>query len=544
MNKKLAELLFPNITEDITDLEAKYPPRSLKEHAMVTRFAPSPTGFLHMGSLYAAFVSYIFATRSNGVFFLRIEDTDQKRQVENGIQGIVNDLTNFDIYPQEKEETGNYAPYIQSQRTSIYHTFAKYLVQIGYAYPCFLTEEELDTLRKEQTQKKVRPGVYGSYAKSRNLSYETIQSNIALGMPYVLRFRSSGNFEQQKKWKDCIKGEVTISENDLDIVLLKSDGIPTYHFAHVVDDYLMHTTHVIRGDEWLSSVPIHLQLYEALNRKPPKYAHLAPLMKKEENRIRKLSKRYDKECSLAYYEEKGYPKEAIKLYLATLINAEFENWWNKEKQILDFPFQLSKMSVGGPLFDIEKLENISRTWISYQSAESLYEQTLQYTKKYDQEFHTLLKKEKDLAIKALSIERYIKKPRKDIACYQDVRGEIWYLFDELYFDEMDLGYTFYEKKYDLSLLRDYLHKAYKVRQTEQEWMEDLKEFATQHNYATTTKDYKENPQNYKGHIGDLCELIRVVITRKTTSPNIYELLNLLTKEQIEKRIDFFEKHYS
>ena len=391
---ELAELIFPNIKHDREYYEKMYPERNLPEGAMVTRFGPSPTGFVHMGSLLVAFIDAIYAKQSQGKFFLRIEDTDQKRSVENGIEGIFNDLKAFDIIPDESPLAGGeYGPYIQSERNEIYQTYVKDLIVQGYAYPCFMKEEEIASIREEQEINKTKLGIYGHYAVDRDLDLEEVKSRIAAGEEYVLRLKSPGNANNTVELVDCIKGKMKFPEHDMDTVLLKKDGTPTYHFAHAIDDHLMHTTHVIRGDEWVSSVPLHIQLFQILGFKQPEYAHIAPVTKKEEGTIRKLSKRKDPEAKVSYYEEVGLPIEAVKLYLATILNSNFEEWYlnNTDKKIEDFTFTFDKMAIGGTLIDLDKLNNISKTYFSRKSGEEVYEETLKYTEKFDQEYNQLLK---------------------------------------------------------------------------------------------------------------------------------------------------------
>ena len=400
--KELAELLFPNIKHDRDYYEKMYPDRNLKEGAMVTRFGPSPTGFVHMGSLFGAFCDSVFAKQSGGVFYLRIEDTDQKRSVENGVEGIFNDLEAFNIKPDESSVVGgNYGPYIQSERTEIYQTYVKDLIVNGYAYPCFMTEEEISEIRQEQELSKIKIGIYGSYAVDRDLSLEEIKEKLNKKEEYVIRLKSPGNSKNEVEIIDCIKDKMKFPEHDMDTVLLKKDGTPTYHLAHVIDDHLMHTTHVIRGDEWVASLPLHIQLFQILGFKMPNYAHTAPITKKDEGGIRKLSKRKDAEAKVSYYEEVGIPIDAVKLYLATILNSNFEEWYlnNSDKSIDDFTFTFDKMAIGGTLFDLDKLNNISKTYFSRKSGEDVFEETLEYTKKFDVEYSKLLEENKEKMIK-------------------------------------------------------------------------------------------------------------------------------------------------
>ena len=540
---ELAELIFPNIKHDREYYEKMYPERDLPEGAMVTRFGPSPTGFVHMGSLLVAFIDAIYAKQSQGKFFLRIEDTDQKRSVENGIEGIFNDLKAFDIIPDESPLAGGeYGPYIQSERNEIYQTYVKDLIVQGYAYPCFMKEEEIAAIREEQEINKTKLGIYGHYAVDRDLDLEEVKSRIAAGEEYVIRLKSPGNANNTVELVDCIKGKMKFPEHDMDTVLLKKDGTPTYHFAHAIDDHLMHTTHVIRGDEWVSSVPLHIQLFQILGFKQPEYAHIAPVTKKEEGTIRKLSKRKDPEAKVSYYEEVGLPIEAVKLYLATILNSNFEEWYlnNTDKKIEDFTFTFDKMAIGGTLFDLDKLNNISKTYFSRKSGEEVYEETLKYTEKFDQEYNKLLKDNKEDMIKFLSIEKDGDRPRKDIAKYSDVKEEFSYAIDSL-FEKENFSKLESEKTYDVELVRNYVNTKLNLDVTNDEWFQTVKEYALENGYAASPKDYKKDPKAFKGHVGDLCEAIRVMVTGRTKSPDLFSIMKVLGKDRINERINSFEK---
>ena len=543
MNKELAELLFPNILVTPEELEEKYPVRELKEGAFVTRFGPSPTGFMHIGNLYGAFISSSLAKQSNGVFYLRIEDTDSKREVEGAKELILNALEHFQIsYDEGYSKGGAYGPYLQSERKEIYQAYAKRLVEEGKAYPCFMTEEEISEIREGQELRKEMIGIYGHYAVDRNLSLEEVQEHLKNHDPYVIRMKSPGDMHKEIVLHDLIKGDITLPENVIDEVILKKDGIPTYHFAHVVDDHLMRTTHVIRGDEWVPSFPKHLQLNQLLGFKPCKYAHIAPLTKKEDGKIRKLSKRKDPEFSVDYYQQAGIPVEGVRLYLATLANTNFEEWYlqNKDKTIADFTFSFKKMPTGGTLFDMEKLNNICRTYFSRLSAEALYQESLEYYEKYDVSFANIMKKEKDRLIAFLDIERDGKRPRKDIATYQDVKKESFYIFDELFYQEENPYQEIKKEEIDIPLLEEYMMR-FSMQDSQEEWYEKIKVLAEESGYAPTVKMYKESPEEYKGHIGDICEMLRHVVTGKVQTPNLYNILNILGKQGIEKRIEFFKK---
>lgn len=552
-NKELADLIFPNVKHDIEYYENLYPERDLPEGAVVSRFAPSPTGFVHMGSLLTAFIESKVPRETGGVFYLRIEDTDQKRSVENGIQGIIDDLANFDIKVDEgviseTEQKGNYGPYIQSERKEIYDTFAKWLIENDLAYPCFCSAEEIENIRKIQERSKQRIGYYGKFARCRHLTNEERAEKIKNGENYIIRLKSPGNFEHKVVLNDLVRGKIEFPENDLDIVLIKSDGLPLYHFAHLVDDHLMRTTHVLRGEEWVSSTPVHLQLFKIFGFKAPKYAHLGLVMKVDEDGTRrKLSKRKDPEAAVSYYHEKGIPVEAVKLYLMTIANSNFELWMqaNPTKGLDDFKFDFKKMSASGSLFDIEKLINISRNYISRLKATEVYDNLLEWTKEFDQEFYDLLVKYKDFSIGIFNIEREQKKPRKDYSCYSDIKNQVWYMYDEL-FDNVNKEYEFDVIK-DIDEIKNilslFIQKYYVQSDNESEWFEKLKDLSEELGYAREVKDYKENPEQYKGHVGDIAMVIRVALTSKAQTPNLYQMISLLGKDRLEKRISNFIKNY-
>ena len=543
--KDLANLIFPDVKE-ISYYEEKYPERNLPEGAIVTRFAPSPTGFVHIGGLYQALVARTVAEKTGGVFFLRVEDTDQKREVENGVTGIVNSLKDFDMAPDEgmisdTEEIGNYGPYKQSLRKEIYQAYAKYMLEQGKAYPCFCTTEDLEEIRNKQEAAKLRTGYYGAWAKCRNLSVEEMAEKIKAGEPYIIRFKSPGREDRKIKHKDVIKGNVDFPENDQDIIIIKSDGLPTYHFAHAVDDHLMHTTHVIRSDEWLSSVPLHLQLFHELGFKAPKYAHISPIMKNDNGGKRKLSKRKDPEAAVSYYKEQGVPTDAVKEYLLNIANSTFENWRraNPDKKMEEFDFQLNKMSVSGALFDMVKLLDIGKTVISKMTAEDVYEKALEWAKVYDNELADLLK-DKEYALKVFGIERGNKKPRKDIAKWSDVKENISYMYDsEFYNNVQEYPYQpAISNKEDISKILDlYIEKYYDENDDKQTWFDKIKEVAGEMGYAKEVKEFKANPGMYKAHVGDVSTVLRVALTARTNTPDMYEIMQVLGKERIAKRFN-------
>ena len=541
--KDLANLIFPDVKE-ISYYEEKYPERDLPEGAIVTRFAPSPTGFVHIGGLYQALVARTVAEQTGGVFFLRVEDTDQKREVENGVTGIVNSLKDFDMAPDEgmisdTEEIGNYGPYKQSLRKEIYQAYAKYMLEQGKAYPCFCTPEDLDEIRSKQESAKLRTGYYGVWAKCRNLSVEEMAEKIKAGEPYIIRFKSPGREDRKIKHKDVIKGNVDFPENDQDIVIIKADGLPTYHFAHAVDDHLMHTTHVIRSDEWLSSVPLHLQLFHELGFKAPKYAHISPIMKNDNGGKRKLSKRKDPEAAVSYYKEQGVPTDAVKEYLLNIANSTFENWRraNPDKKIEEFDFQLNKMSVSGALFDMVKLLDIGKTVISKMTAEDVYENALEWAKEYNSELETLLQ-DKEYALKVFGIERGNKKPRKDIAKWSDVKENIDYMYDsEFYNNAQEYPYQpAISDKEDISKILDlYIEKYYDENDDKQTWFDKIKELAGEMGYAKEVKEFKANPGMYTAHVGDVSTVLRVALTKRTNTPDLYEIMQVLGKDEIVRR---------
>lgn len=541
--KDLANLIFPDVKE-ISYYEEKYPERNLKEGAIVTRFAPSPTGFVHIGGLYQSVIARKLATQTDGVFFLRVEDTDQKREVENGITGIVQALNDFGIVPDEgmvseTEGKGNYGPYRQSQRKEIYQSYAKYLISQGKAYPCFCTPEEGEEIRAKQEAAKIRPGYYGVWAKCRNVTVEEAIKRIENGEKYIIRFKSPGREDRKIKHHDVIKGNVDFPENDQDIVIIKADGLPTYHFAHAIDDHLMRTTHVIRGDEWLSSVPLHLQLFHELGFKAPKYAHIAPIMKNDNGNKRKLSKRKDSEAAVSYYDEEGIPEEAVKEYLMNIANSNFENWRraNKEKSIEEFELQLNKMSVSGALFDMIKLLDVGKTVISMFTAEEVYEKSLEWANKYDNELKDMLK-DKEYALKIFSIERGNKKPRKDISKWSEVKENIEYMYDEKFLNkEQEYPYQVINEREDINkILELYLEKYYNENDDKQEWFDKIKELSGELGYAKEVKEFKANPEAYKAHVGDVSTVIRVALTGRTNTPDMYEIMKVLGKDSIEKRL--------
>ena len=535
--KDLANLIFPD-AKDITYYEEKYPERNLKEGAVVSRIAPSPTGFTHIGGIYQGLIAKKLSEQTEGVFFVRIEDTDQKREVKNAIVEIVNSLKDFGIEQDEgmineNDSEGAYGPYKQSQRKEIYQAYAKYLISQGKAYPCFCTPEELDEIRKKQENAKIRPGYYGVWAKCRNNTDEEMIEKIKNGDNYIIRFKSPGREDRKIKHKDVIKGNVEFPENDQDIVIIKSDGLPTYHFAHVVDDHLMRTTHVIRGDEWLSSVPLHLQLFHELGFRTPKYAHIAPIMKNDNGNKRKLSKRKDPEAAVSYYKELGIPKEAVKEYLLNIANSNFENWRRSK-----FDLQLNKMSVSGALFDMTKLLDVGKTVISKFTAEKVYDETMKWAKEYDKELEDILQ-DKEYALKVLGIERGNKKQRKDIAKWSDVKYIIEYMYDdEFYSKKQNYEYQVINNKQDIEkILNLYIEKYYNDNDDKQTWFDKIKELSGEMGFAKEVKEFKANPDKYKAHVGDVSTVLRIALTGRTNTPDMYEIMKILGKEKIKERFE-------
>ena len=537
---RLAELLFPDVTETPEEVAARYLERDLPEGAKVTRMGPSPTGFMHLGNLYGALVDERLAHQSGGVFFLRIEDTDKKREVEGGVQLILETFRNFglpfDEGVTENGDKGKYGPYRQSQRAAIYHVFAKQLVQRGYAYPCFCTEEELAEMHAQQEANKENFGYYGKYAKYRDCELEEIERRIAAGESYVVRFRSPGSIENKVRHTDLVKGKLELTENDQDIVLLKSDGIPTYHFAHVVDDHLMHTTHVVRGEEWLATLPVHLQLFDVLGWKRPKYVHTAQLMKMDGGSKRKLSKRKDPELALSYYYQQGIPVPSVMEYLMTLLNSNFEEWRraNQTAPLDDFPFSTKKMSVSGSLFDMDKLHDVSKNVISRMSAEDVYDSVAKWSADNDPEFHELFVRDPEMTKQFLSIGRGGKKPRKDLALWSETKAYMDFMFDELF--QPDYSGMPERAKADAKAILTEYQDVYDAQDEMTVWFDKVKALAERHGFAPETKLYKKNPEQYKGPVGDISMVLRVAICGRTNAPDLYSVMQLMPTEKIKARL--------
>ena len=541
-NYLLADLLLPNITKEPEYYESRYPARNLPEGARVTRIAPSPTGYLHLGTLFAALVNRITATSSGGVFYTRIEDTDKKREIEGGIEDIIDGLNRFGIQIDEgffsgTNQKGEYGPYKQSERAEIYQTYVKKLIKEGLAYPCFCTAEELEEVRNIQENRKIRTGYHGEWAKHRNITYAEAKELIDQGKPFVIRLKSPGNEQNKIIFEDAVKGKIEMPENDEDFVLLKSDGIPTYHFAHAVDDHLMHTTHVLRGDEWISSVPKHIQLFKILGFKPPKYGHISPIMKLDGGAKRKISKRKDPEAAVHFFAEQGYMSECVIEYLMTIAASDFEDWRraNPDKSYKDFKFNLKKMSVSGALFDPVKLIDVSKNRVCRLSSTQMYSLVTDWAKEFDKEFYDILTRNPDYAKSVFAIDRDVPKPRKDIAKWNEVKDYFSYMFDELYSPDFTLPENI-SKEDAVAFLGEY-KSVYSDTDDKQTWFNKIKEIAPKLQFASETKEYKANPEKYKGHAGDLSTVLRIAITGRRNTPDLCSIMQVLGKDKCIERIE-------
>lgn len=535
----LAGLLFPNVTETPEEVEARFPKRQVPEGAVITRMAPSPTGFVHLGNLVQGMISERMAHQSGGVLFLRVEDTDAKREVPGAVEVLISSLKyyhiNFDEGATIDGDSGDYGPYRQRQRAAIYHVFAKKLVSEGKAYPCFCTEEELSALREQQEANKETTGYYGKYAIWRDRSLEEIKQQLDAGNPWVLRFKSMGSIENQFKFDDLVKGKLTITENNVDHVLLKSDGIPTYHFAHAVDDHLMQTTHVVRGDEWLPSLPFHIQLFQALGFKLPKYVHIGPLMKMDGTSKRKLSKRKDPELALTYYKAEGFPVQAMREYLMTVLNSNFEDWRraNPDADIETFKFSPKKLNPAGSLFDYAKLVDVSKNVISRMSAEEVYGLLTAWAEEFDSDFAQKLKADPDFATRILTIGRGGKKPRKDMATWQEAKPYMGFFYDEY------LEAPCFDEKFDKAVIRSALTKfleRFNFQDDANTWFDKVKEITTELGFTTDMKAYKADPDAYPGTVADISTFLRLAVTGKTNSPDLYTVMQILGNDATVSRI--------
>lgn len=540
--EKLANLMFPTITRTPEEYETIYPPRQLPEGARVTRVAPSPTGFLHLGVFFTAMVNRLVAGTPGSVFYFRLEDTDKKREVEGGAEDLLRGMNAFGLTIDEGfvapgEIRGDYAPYQQSQRVEIYHAYVKDLVAKGFAYPCFCSEEQRASARERQEADKCRTGYYGPFAVCRLLSAEEAIARIEAGDPYVVRLRSPGSEQNRITFDDLIKGRIEMPENDEDLVLLKSDGVPTYHFAHAIDDHLMRTTHVIRGDEWISSVPKHLQLFRMLGFKPPKYAHVSPIMKQEGDSKRKLSKRKDPEAAMHFYAEQGYPADSVLEYLMTVASSDFEDWRrrNPDAPRTDFPFNLKKMSVSGALFDMDKLNDVSKRVISVMDAQRVTHEIRCWAADYDREFYALLERDPAYAEGIFSIDRGGAKPRKDIARWSDAKDYAAYFYDELFDGAFELpeNLSSADAKAALSAYR----AVYDETEDKQAWFETVKRICPPLGFCPEVREYKKNPEGFKGHAGDISTVIRLAVTGRRNTPDLCAIMQLLGRERVLRRID-------
>lgn len=539
---KMAELLLPNIKNTPDYYENLYPTRNLPEGARVVRIAPSPTGYLHLGTLFAALVNRITATSTGGIFYTRIEDTDKKREISGGIEDIIDGLNRFGITIDEgfvsgEEQKGDYGPYKQSERAEIYQTYVKELIRQGLAYPCFCTAEELEAVRGEQEAAKLRTGYYGKFAKHRDITYEEAKALIDEGKPFVVRLKSPGSEENKIIFEDAVKGKIEMPENDEDFVLLKSDGIPTYHFAHAVDDHLMHTTHVLRGDEWISSVPKHIQLFKILGFKPPKYGHISPIMKLDNGAKRKISKRKDPEAAVHFFAEQGYDSECVINYLMTVAASDFEDWRraNPDASYKDFKFNLKKMSVSGALFDEVKLLDVSKNMVAKLKSDEVYEKLTAWSQEFDKEFYAILTQNPEYTRKVLAIDRDVAKPRKDIARWSEAKDYFAYMFEELFTPCFELPENI-EKADAIAFLEAYKN-VYTSADDRQAWFDRIKEIAPTIGFAAETKQYKAEPEAYKGHAGDLSTVLRIAITGRRNTPDLCSIMQVLGKEECTRRIN-------
>ena len=538
--QKLADILFPNVTDTPEILEERFPARNAPEGAVITRMAPSPTGFVHLGNLVQGLTSERMAHQSGGVLFLRVEDTDAKREVPGAVEVLINTLKHYGIQFDEGAtidgDSGNYGPYRQRQRADIYHVYAKKLVSEGKAYPCFCTEDELASMREKQEAAKETTGYYGKYAMWRDRDLEDIQAQLSADNPWVLRFRSTGSIENQFKFDDVVKGKLTITENDVDHVLLKSDGIPTYHFAHAVDDHLMRTTHVVRGDEWLPTLPFHIQLFQALGFKLPKYVHIGPLMKMDGNSKRKLSKRKDPELALTFYKAEGFPVAAVYEYIMTLLNSNYEDWRraNPDAPATEFKFSPKKLNPAGNLFDYAKLTDVSKNVISKMNAEEVYALLLEWAQEFDADFAEKLAADKDYAVSILAIGRGGKKPRKDIAVWKEAKPYMGLFYDAY------LQKPVFDNKFDKAVIRTVLEKfiaIYDPADDSSAWFDKVKAITEEIGFTTDMKAYKADPEAFPGTVADVSTFIRQAVTGQTNSPDLYTVIQILGKERSLARIN-------
>lgn len=546
-DKEIAELIFPDVKESIEDLEKRFPLRNLPNGAEVTRFAPSPTGFLHTGSLFTSMICHKVAKDSGGIFYVRLEDTDTKREIQGSGETLLKQLHLFGIDPSEgylgDKQIGEYGPYIQSERADIYKVVIKYLLENGKAYPCFCSQAELDDIRAKQEKAKIIPGYYGPFAKYRYLTNDERKERILKGDPYVIRFKSSGNHIHKIKVTDLVHGNFEIAENDMDIVIYKSDGLPTYHFAHVVDDHFMRTTTVIRGEEWIASLPIHLELFKTLNWEAPKYAHLPVIMKIGENgNKRKLSKRLDNEAAVSYFLQDGYPTEALVMYLMTIANSNFEEWIFEHhfEHMEEFKFSFDKMSLEGALFDMGKVNFFSKEILSKKTKYEIRDMALAFSKEYDEKLYNLIKRDEDYFMEIMNIEREKENPRKDYEKFGNLYDAISFFYKDLYEQSVKENPLVFNEKFDKGTIKEVLSNIrdnLKLDQDEQSWFNNMKEIGSSLGFAADRKAFKANPEAFKGSVSDVAEMVRIALTTKRNSPNLYYVMQTLKKEECDRRFN-------
>ena len=544
-NLDIANLIFPDVDSSLDKLEERFPKRNLPEGAEVTRFAPSPTGFLHTGSLFMSMICHKVATQTGGVFYVRLEDTDTKREIQGSGKLLLNQLKTFGVYPSEgymgDHEEGNYGPYQQSKRADIYKVAIKWLLENGRAYPDFATPEELDEIRKGQEEKKLLPGYYGEFAKYRHISNEERKEKILAGVPYVIRFKSLGNHDNKIQVSDVIRGDFEIMENDQDVVIMKSDGLPTYHFAHCVDDHFMRTTTVIRGAEWIASLPIHVDLFKAMGWEAPKYAHPPVIMKlDEEGHRRKLSKRLDNEAAVSYFIEDGYPTEALIMYLMTIANSNFERWIldNKFEHMEDFTFSFDKMSLDGALFDMGKLNFFAREILGKKTKEEILESALEYSQKYNKPLFDLINRDPNKFMEIMNIEREKENPRKDYEKFGNLYEIISFFYSDLYDSSVKGNPLVFNEKFskeDIKEVLENISNKLNINQEEQDWFSNMKAIAEELRFAPNGKTFKQNPEAYKGTVGDVAEMMRIALTTRKNSPNLYYVMKILGKQECDRR---------
>lgn len=547
--EKLANLIFPDITETIEDLEKRYPARDLPEGAKVTRFAPSPTGFLHTGSLFASMISRKMAKDSNGVFYTRLEDTDQKREVAGSGDSLIDQLNKFGVTPDEgylgtDKEKGNYGPYVQSLRANIYKVVIKYMLSNNMAYPCFCSPEELSEMRKVQEAKKENFGYYAEYAKCSKLSVEEAIERIEKGENFVIRFRSQGDYHNKVAIDDAIRGHIEMAENDQHLVIYKSDGLPTYHFAHLVDDHFMRTTHVTRGEEWMPSLPMHIELFNSMNWQAPTYAHLPVIMKLDNGNRRKLSKRKDLEAAVSFFLEQGYPIEGFMEYLYTIANSNYEAWRieNPDLDKDEFKFSFDKMSLDGALFDLAKVQFLCKEKLGRMNTETFFNESRQWASVYSPELFELIEENPGFYKQIVSIEREKENPRKDYEKYSDILPLIKFFYNN-YYNEL-VKELIVPENYTQENINEVLTKyveSFDLSLSEEDWFNHMKEVAVECGYATNRKDYKKNPEAYKGQVSDVAAILRLVVTLRLQSPNLYFVMQILGKEEVARRIKNFIK---